>query len=384
MDTKHLKYWLALKRIEGIGSSHFKILLEAFGTPERVFHQPLTSLTAVPGIGRKTAANIKSFNFWGDVEKELDLVRKHAVDIITFQDPLYPRNLLNIYDNPPFLYIKGTLLHDDINIAVVGSRMASTYGKYVTETLCRELALAGITIVSGMARGIDSAAHRGALAGKGRTVAVLGCGIDIIYPPENEKLFKDMTARGAVITEYPFGMPPQGSNFPARNRIISGMSLGVVVVEATEKSGSLITARLALEQNREVFAVPGSIDSAGSRGTNKLIKQGAKLVETVHDILEEILPQVEIAPRRTAPRKETKAKTSLDEPSMKVPPSSTAVRLSDREATVLKLICEKPIDVDGIIVGAKMKAGETLNILLSLELQGHIRQLPGKLFVRSE
>jgi DNA processing protein len=212
----------------------------------------------------------------------------------------------------------------------------------------------------------------------------LGCGIDIIYPPENEKLFKDITARGAVITEYPFGMPPQGSNFPARNRIISGMSLGVVVVEATEKSGSLITARLALEQNREVFAVPGSIDSAGSRGTNKLIKQGAKLVETVHDILEEILPQVEIAPRRTAPRKETKAKTSLDEPLMKVPPSSTAVRLSDREATVLKLICEKPIDVDGIIVGAKMKAGETLNILLSLELQGHIRQLPGKLFVRSE
>ena len=200
---------------------------------------------------------------------------------------------MNIYDRPAFLYVRGNLNKDDINIAVVGSRQASTYGKYTTEKISRELALKGLTIVSGMARGLDSAAHRGALTAHGRTVAVLGSGLDVIYPPENKKLFADIIQNGAVISEFPLGTPPRSTNFPARNRIISGMSYGVVIVEAGEKSGSLITARLALEQGREVFAVPGSIDTAGSRGTNKLIKQGAKLIENVDDILEEILPQLE-------------------------------------------------------------------------------------------
>ena len=176
-------------------------------------------------------------------------------------------------------------------MAIVGSRLASVYGRYVTEKISRELALKGITVVSGLARGIDAAAHRGALAGKGRTIAVLGCGLDVVYPPENEELAQAVAAHGALVTEFPFGTPPNAPNFPSRNRIISGLSLGVVVVEAGEKSGSLITARIAAEQGRSVFAVPGAIESAGSRGTNRLIKQGAKLIENVEDILEEILPQ---------------------------------------------------------------------------------------------
>ncbi|MBN1615187.1 MAG: DNA-processing protein DprA [Deltaproteobacteria bacterium] len=384
MDFQKFKYWLALKRVEGIGSSHFKVLLDAFVTPEGVFNAPLSFLTAIPGINQKTASHIKTFRSWDSVEKESELIEKHGADIITFQDALYPRNLLNIHDFPPFLYVKGILNPDDVNIAVVGSRMASPYGKYVTETLSRELALYGVTIISGLARGIDSAAHRGALAGKGRTIAVLGCGLDIIYPPENEKLFMDIVHRGAVITEYPFGMPPQGSNFPARNRIISGMSLGVVVVEATEKSGSLITARLALEQNREVFAVPGSIDSAGSKGTNKLIKEGAKLVETVQDILEEILPQTGRIPLSATNPTKTRSRGCINETTAMGQPHSSEVNLNDRENIVLQLVSNEPVCIDTIIAGAKMKAGDVLNILLFLELQGHVKQLPGKFFVRSE
>ena len=295
------KFWIALISVDGVGSVGFKNLVDAFGNPRNVFNASHQSLTVIPGIGRKTAANVKDFNGWQKAEEELKLLKSYDARLITYQDSLYPRGLLNIYDFPPFLYVKGSLKEDDVNIAVVGSRTASTYGKFSTERLCRELAINGITVVSGMARGIDSAAHKGALAGKGRTIAVLGCGLDTIYPPENKELYEEIVSKGAVITEYPFGTPPSGSNFPARNRIISGISLGVVVVEANEKSGSLITAKLALEQGREVFAVPGSIDSAGSRGTHKLIKQGAILIENVHDILDEILPQVEIRPKDHPP-----------------------------------------------------------------------------------
>jgi DNA processing protein len=231
----------------------------------------------------------------------LELINKNNITVITDRDESYPENLFNIYDRPPLLYIKGNLQKEDINIAIVGSRLASTYGKFITERISRELAMKGITIVSGMARGIDSAAHRGAIAAQGRTVAVLGCGLDIIYPPENKNLFSDIVQNGAVISEYPPQTQPLSAHFPARNRIISGISYGVVVVEAGEKSGSLITARLALEQGREVFAVPGSIDSVGSRGTNKLIKQGAKLIENIDDILEDILPQLDRKPAKVVP-----------------------------------------------------------------------------------
>jgi DNA processing protein len=380
MLNQNLKYWVALKWVEGVGNVGFKALLEAFGTPRKVFEAPLSMIKAVPGIGDKTASHIKAFKDWKKVEKELERADKTGVSIVTSQDPLYPSQLLSTYDYPAFLYVKGHLKEDDVNVAVVGSRMASTYGKFTTERLCRELVLRGITVISGLARGIDSAAHRGALSGKGRTIAVLGCGLDVVYPPENEKHFNEISLQGALISEFPFGTPPNAPNFPARNRIISGISLGVVVVEASEKSGSLITARIALEQGREVFAVPGSIDSSGSRGTNKLIKQGAKLIENVEDILEEILPQVTIAPKLVKPDQRQKQ----PEDHQKILTLSPDLVLKETEKTVWQVLSQKPVHIDQIITSTGLTAHEVLGILLNLELQGLIEQKPGKTYMRRE
>jgi DNA processing protein len=380
MLNQNLKYWVALKWVEGVGNVGFKALLEAFGTPQKVFEAPLSMIKAVPGIGDKTAPQIKSFKDWKKVEKELEFADRTCVSIVTSQDPLYPSQLLSTYDYPAFLYVKGHLKEDDINVAVVGSRTASTYGKFTTERLCRELVLRGITVISGLARGIDSAAHRGALSGKGRTIAVLGCGLDVVYPPENEKLFTEISLQGALISEFPFGTPPNAPNFPARNRIISGISLGVVVVEASEKSGSLITARIALEQGREVFAVPGSIDSSGSRGTNKLIKQGAKLIENVEDILEEILPQVTRAPKVVKPDQRQKQ----PDDQQKILTSSPDLVLKETEKTVWQVLSQKPVHIDQIITSTGLTAHEVLVILLNLELQGLIEQKPGKTYMRKE
>jgi DNA processing protein len=380
MLNQNLKYWVALKWVEGVGNVGFKALLEAFGTPRRVFEAPLSMIKAVPGIGAKTAPQIKAFKDWKKVEKELECADRTGVSIVTSQDPLYPSQLLSTYDYPAFLYVKGHLQEDDVNVAVVGSRMASTYGKFTTERLCRELVLRGITVISGLARGIDSAAHRGALSGKGRTIAVLGCGLDVLYPPENEKLFNEISLQGALISEFPFGTPPNAPNFPARNRIISGISLGVVVVEASEKSGSLITARIALEQGREVFAVPGSIDSSGSRGTNKLIKQGAKLIENVEDILEEILPQVTREPKSVKPDQRQK---QPDDHQKILQPSPDLV-LKETEKTVWQVLSQKPVHIDQIITSTWLTAHEVLGILLNLELRGLIEQKPGKTYMRKE
>jgi DNA processing protein len=380
MLNQNLKYWVALKWVEGVGNVGFKALLEAFGTPQKVFEAPLSMIKAVPGIGDKTAPQIKSFKDWKKVEKELEFADRTCVSIVTSQDPLYPSQLLSTYDYPAFLYVKGHLKEDDVNVAVVGSRTASTYGKFTTERLCRELVLRGITVISGLARGIDSAAHRGALSGKGRTIAVLGCGLDVVYPPENEKLFTEISLQGALISEFPFGTPPNAPNFPTRNRIISGISLGVVVVEASEKSGSLITARIALEQGREVFAVPGSIDSSGSRGTNKLIKQGAKLIENVEDILEEILPQVTRAPKVVKPDQREKQPDDRQ----KILTSSPDLVLKETEKTVWQVLSQKPVHIDQIITSTGLTAHEVLVILLNLELQGLIEQKPGKTYMRKE
>jgi DNA processing protein len=372
MSRHDLTYWIALKSIEGVGNLGFKNLVDALGNPRNVFDASIQTLKVIPGIGEKTAAHIKDFQQWQDADKSLEVTERLQANIVTYRDPLYPHNLLNIYDFPVFLYVRGDLREEDTNIAVVGSRMATTYGKFSTERLCRELALKGITIVSGLARGIDSAAHRGALAGKGRTIAVLGCGLDVVYPSENEKLFNEIAENGAVITEFPPGTPPSAPNFPSRNRIISGISLGVVVVEAGEKSGSLITARLALDQGREVFAVPGIIDSPGSKGTHRLIKEGAKLVENVHDILDEIRPQLTIP---LAQQASTEAMTS---------PSPRGESLKETERTVLESLTRRAVDVDTIIEHTGFKAKDVLAILLSLELNGHIEQRPGKLFLRKE
>jgi DNA processing protein len=383
MMQDDLKYWLALKQIEGVGSVTFKALLDAVGSPEEVFRSPAYMLESVTGIGRKTAARIKAFSDWGKIEKEIELARTLNVSIVTCRDPLYPQDLLQIYDFPPLLYVRGNLDAGDINIAVVGSRLASPYGTFSTEKLCRELALKGITTVSGLARGIDSAAHRGTLAGKGRTIAVLGCGADIVYPPENKKLFEEIAASGAVITEFPLGTPPNGPNFPARNRIISGISLGVVVVEAGYKSGSLITARIALEQGREVFAVPGSIDAAGSRGTNKLLKEGAKLVENTDDILEELVPRIKNRRQMNAGQEDTAPRQKNAELAAP-PPVQRKEATGDRETMLLTLISTKPVSVDALVHETGFKAGDVLGLLLNMELQGLVRQLPGKLYILKE
>jgi DNA processing protein len=386
MDEESLKYWIALRAVEEIGCVGFRTLLQAFSTPREVFSATAQTLRIVPGIGPKTADHIRSFSDWGMVEREIERARELEVAIITCEDTTYPRNLLNIYDYPPLLYVKGSLNPEEICVAVVGSRLASVYGRYTTEKISRELALQGITIVSGLARGIDAAAHRGALAGKGRTIAVLGCGLDIIYPPENEGLSGDVATHGALVTEFPFGTPPNAPNFPSRNRIISGISLGVVVVEAGEKSGSLITARIAAEQGRSVFAVPGEIGAAGSRGTHRLIKQGAMLIENVEDILEEILPQATSQPsasNRLPPASQTDGPTPP--PGGKdVLPVKNNVGLGDAEQKVLALIPARPVGIDLLITSSGLTAQETLNALLTLELRGLIRQMPGKQFLRKE
>lgn len=381
MDEERLKYWIALRAVEEVGTVGFKTLLAAFPSPRDVFSAPAAMLRAVPGIGPKTAANIRSFSNWEMAEQELLRTAKLGASIVTCEDPAYPRNLLNIYDYPPFLYVRGSLVPDEIAVALVGSRLASPYGRYVTETLSRELALQGVTVVSGLARGIDAAAHRGALAGKGRTIAVLGCGLDLTYPPENAELAEAVAAQGALVTEFPLGTPPNAPNFPSRNRIISGISLGVVVVEAGEKSGSLITARIAGEQGRSVFAVPGAIDSAGSRGTHRLIKEGAKLVENVEDIIEEVLPQAGTPVHRDRtldrPAAEQRPRNASD-------PPSPIPGLGDREKRLLPLIPTEPVGVDQLITASSLTAQEVLNGLLVLELCGLIRQLPGKMFQRKE
>lgn len=307
--------------------------------------------------------------------RQIEAMDKSGIKIITFQDELYPANLLNIFDRPVFLYVKGTLSREDIPLAVVGSRRASTYGKYTTERMSRELALQGVTIVSGMARGIDTCAHRGALSVSGRTIAVLGCGLDVIYPPENKILYSAIPQNGAVISEFPPGTEPLPFNFPARNRIISGMSYGVLVVEAGEKSGSLITARLAMEQGRDVFAIPGAIDSASSRGANSLIKQGAKLVETIDDILEDIIPQVEnYQARQSIPGRDTQAAKTP------VQVVKNTVALSGVEKSIAGILLSGEMHADDIIAAIKLAPSVVMSTLIAMELKGFIEQHPGKLF----
>jgi len=358
-------YWLALSFIDGLGSVGYRRLIERFHNPRRVYEASTEELEKRGGLKPHLIKQLKDGTHRARVERELALMRKHQVELITCLDTRYPATLLTIYDPPPFLYVRGELRGEDtVAVAVVGSRFASHYGTLVTERISRDLALEGITVVSGLARGIDTSAHRGALGAGGRTIAVLGCGIDVHYPLENKKLKEEIVKHGAVISEFPMSTPPASLNFPVRNRIISGMSLGVVVVEASHRSGSLITARLALEQGRDVFAVPGSIDSLRSRGTHGLIKEGAKLVEDAQDILAELLPQLRGGVRTGSISEGGKAVLS-------------------REATrILDLLARGELQIDTIITDTGLSSSQVSSTLVELELEGLVRQLPGKLFVR--
>jgi len=370
-----IKYWLALGRVKGVGKLAYKALIDEFKEPALVFDTQIKRLEEIPGIGKKTALNIKNFKEWDWVEKEIGLIKKQGVKFLTLTDTDYPNPLLSIPDPPPYLYVKGTICKEDERaIAIVGTRLPTLYGLSTAEKLARELSVYGITIISGMARGIDSAAHRGALAAKGRTIAVLGCGVDRVYPPENKKLYEQIISNGAVISEFPIGAPPLPENFPQRNRIISGLVKGVLVAEASLRSGSLITARLALDYGRDVFALPGSITSSQSKGTNNLIKQGAKLVEDARDILEEISMNMSVgqglSPAATIKGCHIAGTTNEMRP-----------RLSSDEEKIINLL-DEPCLIDTLIQKTGFTAQRASALLLDMELKGLIQQQAGKQFTR--
>jgi DNA processing protein len=356
-------YWLGLSLTPGVGSILIKRLLDRFKTPEAVFHAPMKELLKIEGLGEKVAGEIRKGPLEKAVEKELNLLKGLGGTILTFKEDAYPKRLRDIYDPPALLYVRGELKkEDELAVAIVGSRKTSLYGRWITEKVSQELARYGVTIVSGMARGIDSVAHKGAISGGGRTIAVLGCGVDVVYPSENRNLFHQIINQGAILSEFPMGSPPEGGHFPRRNRIISGLSIGVAVVQASAESGSLITAGYALEQGREVFAVPGNVGAEGSRGTNRLIKEGAKLVETSEDILEDILPQW----------------TRERETIQKVEPPKRD--LNEEEMALYQLLGETPVHIDVIIRESRFDPGRVSSLLLDLELKGLISQWPGKCF----
>lgn len=357
--------WLALGRIRGVGGVSFKKITARFADPAAVFRASAAELAEIEGLHRELIDSIANFNDWAEIDKEIQRARAAGIQMIPFSDAAYPGSLRAIADPPPLLYVKGELRDNDSKaIAIVGSRSASDYGRRIARDLARGLASFGFTVVSGMARGIDGMAHESALQAGGRTLAVLGSGVDRAYPPEHEMLYRRISENGAVISELPMGARPIAFNFPARNRLISGLSLGVVVVEATEKSGSLITASLAAEQGREVFAVPGEAGASRSRGSHRLIRQGAKLVETVEDIIEEIAPQLS---RRNGDAAPASAR-SLPEN------SGPAAR------QIFALLKETSLQVDQVIEQSGLPAPQVLQVLLDLELQGFVCQTPGKIY----
>ncbi len=362
--------WFALKSVPGVGNHIFKRLINHFSSPKLTFEASQEELLKVEGMHPRLAHAIKKHKLPESAEKDLDLVMQKGYKIITMSDTDYPPLLLQISDPPPFLYVFGHLDSSIRNIAVVGSRNATNYGIYTTKRLCKDLASCEMTIVSGMAKGIDSAAHKGALMGNGYTIAVLGSGLENIYPEENKKLFYKIAENGAVISEFPLMTEPEPHNFPRRNRIISGISLGTVVVEATKRSGALITARLALEQNREVFAVPGSIQSFKSIGTHTLIKQGAKLVEHANDILEELSHLVKVP--------DSKDKNIQNKAANILPP------LSPEESPVFEILEPYDVHIDDLVRRLSIEPGKLSSILLQLELKGIVQQSPGKLFSLKE
>ena len=359
---------VALNMAADIGSGRLKKLLQFFDTPENILKASREQLVRVSGIAEKTASRISSFRR-ELLQEEISFAAKHDIRILTLEDKEYPENLKNIFDPPIVLYVKGTLAKEDVlSIAIVGSRRASLYGLSSAERFGRELSELGFAIVSGMARGIDTCAHRGAIKAGGRTIAVMGSGFKHIYPQENIGLSEKISENGAVISEFPLDAAPLKQNFPRRNRVISGLSAGVLVVEAARNSGALITVDFALEQGREVFALPGKVDSATSCGTNELIKQGAKLVSSADDIAEEFSVPAKI---RIAVKED--------------PPAGRQVFLpTDDEARVLSFISRESIAVDELVEKTHLDIPRISDILLKLQCRKVITQLPGKHFVRSE
>ncbi len=368
MPTEDIRHWIALNMIPGVGGATFRRLVKFFGSPGNALNASLSDLSRIRGLTPAVCESIVQHRGKIPIEQEMDAVEQHGCRVITMQDQLYPANLKAIYDPPHVLYVKGEMLPgDSLSVAVVGTRSASSYGKTVAEKLSNHLAARGVTVVSGMAYGIDTAAHKGALSANGRTIAVMGNGLDVVYPSRNARLFEEIVSSGAAISEFPMGTQPLRSNFPRRNRLISGLSLGTLVVEAPERSGALITADCALEQGREVFAVPGQILSEMSSGTHNLIKQGAKLVESVEDILEE-LPSHALLP--------------MEEEDLEIEEKRVELQLSEEEYPVWEAVSVSPIHIDDISRQAGLPPYKVSAALVMLELKGLVQQLAGKMFTR--
>jgi DNA processing protein len=370
-------YWLALALTDGLGPSRVRKLVELFGAAEKVFRASLTELeaTGVRAVSAQAIATGKSLELAQD---ELAKAAAAKAKIISLSDPEYPTRLKEIYDPPVVLFVKGDVaLLSQPGIAMVGTRHPTPYGSGMAERLASDLAARGLVIISGMARGIDTASHRGTIAAKGRTVAVLGTGIDIFYPKENTRLGEQILALGgALISEFPIGTAPTPQNFPIRNRIISGMSVGVLVVEAAEYSGTRITSRCALEQNRDVYAVPGNVTNKNSWGPNTLIKQGAKLVATWEDVWEELPTDVQQALRTVQNESPEPTTASLFPDEVRSP----------HEQKILKLLKpDQSTHIDELVemLENEMSSSEIFAALFELELNGKVRQLPGKNFVKS-
>jgi len=364
--------YLTLLLLPRFGAALIRKLVDGFGSPGSVLEADPEEIIRVPGAGKQAAATL------GDREtvaaarkraaKQLRRAAASGVRVIDTDDPLFPFQLRTIHDCPLLLYCRGkTSLLGQPAVAVVGSRSASAYGRRIGFELSRSLAALGIVVVSGMALGIDGEAHRGALNGDGGTIGVLGCGPDIVYPAVHAGLYRQVESRGVLVSEYPLGTRPDGFRFPARNRIISGLSLGVVVVEATLRSGSLITARLALEQGREVFAVPGPVDSSRSAGTHWLLKQGARLVQSAEDIVEEL---------QLASSLKTVSSSGYDGE------GRSENNLSACEKQVLAVVDDDSRTIDEIIRSSGLSAAEVGDALLQLELGGLVRRLPGRVYQR--
>lgn len=365
---KHIA-WLTLKSVPGIGNLLFKRLLDRFGTPESVLKAPLPELESVEGISFKLATVIKRHKTPDAVLRDYDIASANNCRILLMTDPEYPKLLLEIPDPPPVLYVYGKI-PEMACIAIVGSRNATSYGISNSGRIAGELVMAGCCIVSGLARGVDTAAHIGAVNKKGKTIAVLGSGLGNIYPSENRALAYTIAENGAVISEFPYLSPPEARNFPMRNRIISGVSSGTIVVEAARKSGSLITARLAAEQNREVFAIPGNVHSFKSAGTHSLLKQGAKLVENAQDVIEEL------AYLFRSDCFETKNQSDCEEEKIK----KDHLGLDFDERSVIDVLDLYPVHIDEIHQKLKIESGRLSGMLLKLELMGVVKQSAGKFF----
>lgn len=366
MDSKEAL--VALNMVDHVGPVRLRQLLAQFGNAASVLQAPVNALRRVPGIGDETAEAIAGWEKSIDLSAELQRIRDFGCHVLTTDDEEYPASLREIYDPPIVLYVKGSLKAQDRNaVALVGSRRTTQYGQETARKLAYQLGYVGVTVVSGGARGIDTAAHHGALTAKGRTIAVLGTGINLVFPPENLELFERIAASGAVITQFPFNRPADKQSFPIRNRIVAGMTLGTVVVEANLSSGALITSNFAVEYGRQVFAVPGRVDSPCSKGCHDLIKKGAKLCEGVEDILSEFEYLFPASNRPPSPG-ETGVLPTLT--------------LGENEEKVVNTLGADEVSIDEVIQSSGLPASTVSVALFSLEMKRLVRQLPGKRFVR--